>query len=102
MGYATYYTMLPVFSLVLDVELSESVVFMFPELYDSLRRGRIMSQKTFLSWLWTSVYQVICVAKEIRFINHMSFSTGRLRREKETFLVVGGRHNAGSDTVVRI
>jgi phospholipid-translocating ATPase len=50
--------MLPVFSLVLDVELSESVVFTFPELYSSLRAGRVMSQKTLFAWLWASIYQV--------------------------------------------
>jgi len=56
-GYATYYTMAPVFSLVLDVELSESIVFMFPELYQSLKAGRNMSSKTFFAWVWKSIYQ---------------------------------------------
>lgn len=60
-GYATYYTMLPVFSLVLDTELAEPVVFMFPELYSTLRSGRVMSLKTFFSWLLTSVYQGIVI-----------------------------------------
>lgn len=57
-GYATYYTTAPVFSLVLDVELPERVVFMFPELYQTLRNGRVLSIKTFFCWLWKSIYQV--------------------------------------------
>eukprot|EP00921_Rhytidocystis_pertsovi_P024788 GHVQ01039904.1.p1 GENE.GHVQ01039904.1~~GHVQ01039904.1.p1 ORF type:complete len:337 (-),score=33.48 GHVQ01039904.1:34-969(-) len=56
-GYATYYTTAPVFSMVLDVELPESVVFMFPELYQSLKTGRVMSTKTFFGWVWKSIYQ---------------------------------------------
>eukprot|EP00918_Siedleckia_nematoides_P060349 GHVU01131734.1.p1 GENE.GHVU01131734.1~~GHVU01131734.1.p1 ORF type:complete len:386 (-),score=71.11 GHVU01131734.1:87-1160(-) len=56
-GYATYYTMAPVFALVLDLQLPEEIVFLFPELYNSLRTGRIMSTKTFFGWVWLSVYQ---------------------------------------------
>ncbi|CDJ67463.1 phospholipid-transporting ATPase, P-type, putative [Eimeria necatrix] len=56
-GYATYYTTAPVLSLVLDVQLPEKVVFMFPELYQSLRAGRALSIKSFFSWVWRSVYQ---------------------------------------------
>lgn len=95
-GYATYYTMLPVFSLVLDIELSESVVFMFPELYESLRRGRVMSQKTFFSWLWTSVYQgaVIMLGAiilfESEFINIVSITF--------TSLVLAELLNVASET----
>lgn len=58
-GYATYYTTAPVLSLVLDVQLPEKVVFMFPELYQSLRAGRALSIKSFFGWVWRSVYQVI-------------------------------------------
>ncbi|OEH76433.1 cation-transporting ATPase family protein [Cyclospora cayetanensis] len=56
-GYATYYTTAPVLSLVLDVELPEKVVFMFPELYQTLRNGRALSIKSFFGWVWRSVYQ---------------------------------------------
>lgn len=58
MGYATYYTTAPVLSLVLDVELPEKVVFMFPELYQTLRNGRALSIKSFFGWVWRSIYQV--------------------------------------------
>ncbi|CBZ54408.1 putative phospholipid-transporting ATPase, P-type [Neospora caninum Liverpool] len=60
-GYATYYTMAPVFSLVLDVELPENVVFMFPELYQTLKNGRVLSVKTFFGWVWKSIYQAAVV-----------------------------------------
>jgi len=56
-GYSTYYTMLPVFALVLDEELPEKTVFQYPELYESLKRGRVMSAKTFFGWVWKSIYQ---------------------------------------------
>ncbi|KYF42182.1 cation-transporting atpase family protein [Toxoplasma gondii ARI] len=60
-GYATYYTMAPVFSLVLDEELPEDVVFMFPELYQTLKNGRVLSVKTFFGWVWKSIYQAAVV-----------------------------------------
>ncbi|KAL8271699.1 hypothetical protein Esti_004375 [Eimeria stiedai] len=56
-GYATYYTTAPVLSLVLDVELPERVVLMFPELYQTLRTGRALSIKSFFGWVWRSIYQ---------------------------------------------
>lgn len=37
-GYATFYTMAPVFSLVLDEDVSEQVVVLFPELYKVLQK----------------------------------------------------------------
>eukprot|EP00922_Rhytidocystis_sp_ex-Travisia-forbesii_P058264 GHVS01086149.1.p1 GENE.GHVS01086149.1~~GHVS01086149.1.p1 ORF type:complete len:801 (-),score=129.08 GHVS01086149.1:318-2720(-) len=70
-GYATYYTTAPVFSMVLDVELQESIVFMYPELYRSLKSGRIMSSKTFFQWVWKSIYQgaVIMMGAIVLFEN---------------------------------
>lgn len=70
-GYATYYTTAPVFSMVLDVELPEAVVFMFPELYQSLKQGRIMTIKTFFGWVWKSIYQggVIMMGAIVLFEN---------------------------------
>ena len=35
-GYATFYTMAPVFSLVLDKDISEDTALMYPELYKEL------------------------------------------------------------------
>ncbi|GAA6043660.1 hypothetical protein NBRC10512_003740, partial [Rhodotorula toruloides] len=39
-GYATAYTMLPVFSLVLDRDVNEDVALLYPELYKELTKGR--------------------------------------------------------------
>jgi magnesium-transporting ATPase (P-type) len=56
-GYATYYTSLPVFSLVLDEDISVEHVFLYPQLYRDLQKGRPMSWKTFFSWAFISFYQ---------------------------------------------
>lgn len=56
-GYATYYTMAPVFSLVLDVDVNRSTALLYPELYRHLKAGRVMSTKTFFCWVWKSLYQ---------------------------------------------
>lgn len=57
MGYATVYTMAPVFSLVLDQDVNEDLALIYPELYKELTKGRSLSYKTFFQWLMISVYQ---------------------------------------------
>ncbi|KAE8258379.1 hypothetical protein A4X13_0g1710 [Tilletia indica] len=56
-GYATIYTMAPVFSLVLDRDVSEDLALLYPELYKELTMGRSLSAKTFTEWLMISIYQ---------------------------------------------
>ncbi|KAJ8073629.1 putative aminophospholipid-translocase [Marasmius tenuissimus] len=56
-GYATAYTMAPVFSLVLDRDVNVEVAMVYPELYKELVKGRSLSYKTFFEWLMISVYQ---------------------------------------------
>nr|XP_018266345.1 phospholipid-translocating ATPase [Kwoniella dejecticola CBS 10117]OBR88503.1 phospholipid-translocating ATPase [Kwoniella dejecticola CBS 10117] len=56
-GYATLYTMAPVFSLVLDKDVNEDLALLYPELYKELTKGRSLSYKTFFTWLMISVYQ---------------------------------------------
>ena len=77
-GYATIYTMAPVFSLVLDRDVSEDLALLYPELYKELTKvgwhpfssflilsdsslfffqGRALSYKTFFQWLMISLYQ---------------------------------------------
>ncbi|KAI8884283.1 phospholipid-translocating P-type ATPase [Backusella circina FSU 941] len=56
-GYTTVYTMYPVFSLVLDQDVSEDIAMMYPELYKDLTKGRSLSYRTFFQWLLISVYQ---------------------------------------------
>lgn len=40
LGYATFYTSLPVFSLILDEDLSREKTLLYPNLYTSLRKSR--------------------------------------------------------------
>lgn len=56
-GYATVYTMFPVFSLVLDKDVSPLIALTYPELYKELTKGRSLSYKTFLLWCLISIYQ---------------------------------------------
>lgn len=56
-GYATIYTMAPVFSLVLDRDVNEDLALLYPELYKELTKGRALSYKTFFEWLMISLYQ---------------------------------------------
>ncbi|XP_032326504.1 probable phospholipid-transporting ATPase IIB isoform X5 [Camelus ferus] len=56
-GYATVYTMFPVFSLVLDEDVRPDTAMLYPELYKDLTKGRSLSFKTFLVWVLISVYQ---------------------------------------------
>jgi len=55
-GYATIYTMFPVFSLVLDKDVSPRLVMRYPEIYKQMK-GRSLSFKTFFIWVLISVYQ---------------------------------------------
>ncbi|XP_061110932.1 probable phospholipid-transporting ATPase IIB isoform X2 [Conger conger] len=56
-GYATIYTMFPVFSLVLDHDVNPETALLYPELYKDLTKGRSLSFKTFLIWVLISIYQ---------------------------------------------
>ncbi|KIJ34965.1 hypothetical protein M422DRAFT_181491 [Sphaerobolus stellatus SS14] len=71
MGYATIYTMAPVFSLVLDRDVNEDLALLYPELYKELTKGRALSFKTFFMWLMISVYQggVIMIMSLLLFEN---------------------------------
>jgi phospholipid-translocating ATPase len=56
-GYATMYTQLPVFSLVLDRDVDEQLANLYPELYKELAPGTSLSHRTFCVWLAVSLYQ---------------------------------------------
>jgi phospholipid-translocating ATPase len=56
-GYATVFTMAPVFSLVFDHDIEAPIALLYPELYRELTKGRELSLKTFFKWLLVSVYQ---------------------------------------------
>jgi phospholipid-translocating ATPase len=57
MGYSTIYTNLPVLSLILDEDVDLMYVMNFPPLYKSLQKGRSLNFKTFLIWVWKSIFQ---------------------------------------------
>lgn len=56
-GYATVYTMAPVFSLVLDKDVDEGLANLYPELYKELTNGQSLSYRTFFVWVAISIYQ---------------------------------------------
>eukprot|EP00306_Pavlova_sp_CCMP459_P007114 CAMPEP_0185166076 /NCGR_PEP_ID=MMETSP1139-20130426/11948_1 /TAXON_ID=298111 /ORGANISM="Pavlova sp., Strain CCMP459" /LENGTH=1146 /DNA_ID=CAMNT_0027731509 /DNA_START=1 /DNA_END=3441 /DNA_ORIENTATION=- len=56
-GYATIFTTGPVFSLVLDEDISAENALKYPELYRELQKRRHLSLKTFLIWTWKAIYQ---------------------------------------------
>jgi phospholipid-translocating ATPase len=56
-GYATVYTMAPVFSLVLDKDVDEELANLYPELYKELTSGSSLSYRTFFVWVFVSIYQ---------------------------------------------
>ncbi|KAK5271454.1 putative aminophospholipid-translocase [Exophiala xenobiotica] len=60
-GYATVYTMAPVFSLVLDRDVDEQLANLYPELYKELKSGKSLSYQTFFTWVLVSVYQGIII-----------------------------------------
>lgn len=60
-GYSTMYTMLPVFSIVYDRDVSEKLVFLFPELYKEMREQKCFSYKNFISCVLISVYQGLII-----------------------------------------
>lgn len=60
-GYATVYTMAPVFSLVTDHDIGEHLTRMYPELYGELKGGRSLSYRSFFAWVLVSLYQGILV-----------------------------------------
>lgn len=49
--------MAPVFSLVLDRDVDESLANLYPELYKELIAGRSLSYRTFFIWVLVSIYQ---------------------------------------------
>lgn len=79
-GYSMWYTMFPVFSLVLDEDVTEEIAFQFPELYRDLQKGRALSLRAFFIWVLQSIWQagVIMLAAiylfEESFLNIVSIT----------------------------
>ncbi|ORY85513.1 hypothetical protein BCR37DRAFT_402042 [Protomyces lactucae-debilis] len=60
-GYATLFTMAPVFTLALDTDLDESLALLYPELYRELTLGKSLSMTTFFVWVGVSIYQGVAI-----------------------------------------
>ncbi|XP_065523271.1 probable phospholipid-transporting ATPase IIB isoform X6 [Lathamus discolor] len=74
-GYATIYTMFPVFSLVLDQDVKPEMALLYPELYKDLTKGRSLSFKTFLIWVLISIYQDVAFITTVTFLWKVSAIT---------------------------
>ena len=57
LGYSTIYTSFPIFTLVLDEDVTYYQVNRFPALYKTIQKGRDLNLKTFCIWTWKSIYQ---------------------------------------------
>ena len=57
LGYSTVYTSFPAISVLVDRDTNKKNVMNFPALYKALLRGRELSVKTFLWWVFKSIYQ---------------------------------------------
>jgi len=83
MGYSTIYTSMPVFSLILDHDINEQACMKYPPLYKTLQKGRTLSARTFLIWVWKSVYQgcvimlgaILCFNEPMANMVTITFST---------------------------
>lgn len=60
-GYATVYTMMPVFSLVTDKDVNEHLAQLYPELYKELKDNKTLSYTSFFKWVLVSLYQGIII-----------------------------------------
>lgn len=60
-GYSTFYTMAPVFSLTLDRDIDEKLTKLYPELYKELTLGKSLSYKTFFMWVLISLFQGVMI-----------------------------------------
>ncbi|VDO82784.1 unnamed protein product [Heligmosomoides polygyrus] len=76
-AYSTAYTMLPVFSLVVDRDVTATNALTYPELYKELGKGRSLSYKTFCIWVMISLYQALLVF-DADFIHVVSISFSAL------------------------
>ncbi|EKE42586.1 hypothetical protein ENUP19_0083G0009 [Entamoeba nuttalli] len=61
MGYATYYTMLPVISLILDERVNEQKVMEFPDLYHQLQTKQRLSLSSLIAWVSLSILQAVII-----------------------------------------
>ena len=66
----------------MDEDVSVDKALNYPDLYKSLQKGRELNLKTFLGWLWKSIYQV----KNSRFF-FIKFSAGSHDNDSLHFVI---------------
>mmetsp|Transcript_12204 Transcript_12204/g.23149 ORF Transcript_12204/g.23149 Transcript_12204/m.23149 type:complete len:995 (+) Transcript_12204:1129-4113(+) len=75
LGYSSYYTNLPVLSVILDSDSDLKTVLSFPLLYKALQKGRALSSSMFMWVLWKSLFQgSVIIVGILIFYNDSSFS----------------------------
>lgn len=57
LGYTSIYTNFPVISLIYDRDTNRNKVLKFPSLYKELQKGRELTVKSFLFWVFMSLFQ---------------------------------------------
>lgn len=57
LGYTTAFTSMPVFALIMDVDITYKTIKMYPNIYMALQLGRALNVTRFLFWMWKSIYQ---------------------------------------------
>jgi phospholipid-translocating ATPase len=93
-GYATYYTMLPVFCIVIDEDVTEETALTYPELYAELRKGRSLNMRTFWTWVFKAVYQgasimvLCCIFFSMSLLKIVSISFSALVLTELSMLMV--------------
>ncbi|KAI5172876.1 phospholipid-translocating ATPase [Nematocida sp. LUAm3] len=60
-GYVTFYTFLPVFSIVLSNDVTKKIVHKFPELYMDISNGSMLNNNTFSTWMFIGYYQGVTI-----------------------------------------
>lgn len=74
LGYSTVFTLLPVFSLVFDEDISREVAYKYPILYRKVQSGAELNWYTFLYWIFISLYQgAIIMILIVVFFKYSSF-----------------------------
>jgi|JI6StandDraft_1071083.scaffolds.fasta_scaffold04385_7 phospholipid-translocating ATPase len=74
LGYSTVFTLLPVFSLIFDEDISREVAYKYPILYRKVQAGTELNWYTFLYWIFISLYQgAIIMILIVVFFKYSSF-----------------------------
>jgi phospholipid-translocating ATPase len=102
LAYVSIFTALPVFSIVFDEDITLDKAIKFPILYKILQKGRVLSTKSFLIWVFKSIYQGFiimmgCIFIEDHFTNIVTqtFSALIIVEILNAYLVVRYFYNSG-------